>query len=33
LTKDLESDMSGAGNPKKKGEAMSEKVIIYGKAG
>jgi hypothetical protein len=33
LTKDLQFDMSGVGNPKKKGEAMSEKVVIYGKAG
>jgi hypothetical protein len=29
----MEFDMSGVGNPKKKGEAMAEKVIIYGKAG
>jgi len=33
LTRDLEFDMSGLRNPKKKGEAMSGKVIIYGKAG
>ena len=32
LTKDLEFDMSGVGNPKKKGEVMGEKVIFYGKA-
>jgi len=33
LTKDMEFDMSCVGNPKKKGETMSERVVIYGKGG
>jgi len=33
LTNDFKFDMSWGENPKERGDAMKEKVTIYGKAG